>query len=191
MGKNNNYGLVVGLSEAEANAITEHVSGPYTSTEGKLGVVATGLLRDLVKGGVMIGPEWATRIETAIGTTEAQAIVEAVERVAGKIGEATIVPWIVDPTQLPFYQSLADNRDFTLAQQLKAVMDYAYEQGWFGMGAPDPFKILLTAEQWRALQQIFGKDIVTGQDVMDRLGTPEVGTFAPEDGDLILDSLKG
>jgi hypothetical protein len=194
MGKNDGlylYGVAVPLSVADANAIAAHVQD-NGSIESKLSTVATGLLRDLAKGGIMIAPEWAERISTAIGTTDAPAIVAVVEKSVDRRGDATVVQWVVDPTQIAFYQQLADSNGVTLAHELKALMDYAYEQGWFGVAAPDAFKILLDAQQYRDLQQMFSKDIVTGQDVMARLNVAFDRAFAPEEGsDLVLDSLKG
>ena len=193
MGKNDvNFGVAVSLSPTEANTIAAHVQGAG-SVESKLSTVATGLLRDLAKGGVMIGPEWAERIESAINTTESPAIVEAVEKSAGRCGDALRVEWIPDPTQVNWYQHLADNAGVSLSHQLKNILDHAYEQGWFGMNAPSPFKILLDSQQYRELQQMFSKDNVTGQDVMGRLNVAfeRDAPFATEDGsDLVLDSLK-
>ena len=188
---NTNYGLVVSLSDVEANAITTAQPAGQTASD-KLSIVAGGLLRDLAKGGAMVPPEHATRIEAAIGTTDPAAITAAVEQSVGRSGESTVVRWIVDPTQVQFYQSLADNNGVTLEQELKSLMDYAYGNGWFGMGAPDVFKILLDAGQYRELQKMFERDIVTGEDIMDRLRKEFRGTFAPEEEDaLVFDALEG
>ncbi len=127
------------------------------------------------------------RIDSAIHSTEPPAIVDAVERSAGRKGEATRVEWIVDPTQIAYYQSLADNAGVSLEQQLKSILDYALMQGWLGAGAPDLFKILLSPQQYRALQTLFAKDVVTGTDIMQRIGAEQA---AVED-DMILSSLTG
>lgn len=185
-----NYGLAVALSEADAGNIAEHIQG-QGSVESKLSGAATGLLRDLAKGGVMVPSEWAARIESAIGTTDPAAIVEHVERAAGRSGDATRVEWIVDPTQLQFYKHLADNAGVSLEHQLKSLLDYAYSQGWFGMAAPDVHKLLVTPEQYRWLQQVFEQDIVTGEEVIERLHKAGVNpaVVAEDDDDLVLDSL--
>lgn len=191
MAKSNNsvsiYGVLVSLAEAEASAIAERVAGPAQPGE-KLNQVGTELMRGLAKGGVMIPPEWAVRISAAIGATDPASIVEAVEKSAGRCGEATRVEWIVDPTHIAFYQMQADNAGVSLNHQVKAHLDYAYEQGWLGGSAPDPFKLLLTAEQYRHLQQIFHKDNVTGADVIERLSA---GATPEEEYDPIMESLKG
>ena len=192
MGKSGNtsYGLTVSLSDSDANAITAAQPAGQTASD-KMSIVAGGLLRDLAKGGVMIPPEYATRIEAAIAVTDPAAITDAVEKSAKMSGDATRVEWIVDPTHIQFYQSLADNNGVTLERELKTLLDFAYEQGWFGMSAPDVNKILLDAGQYKELQQMFGKDIPTGEDVMERLRKEYCGTFAPEeDDDLVMDSLE-
>ena len=188
MGKSNNYGLVVTLTDPEANAITESQPAGQTAAE-KLSLVANGLLRDLAKGGAMLAPEWASRVEAAIGTTDAAAVVDAVERSANRSGDATVVSWVVDPTQINFYQMLADNAGISLNHQLKSLLDYAYSQGWFGSAAPDLFKLLLTQEQYRFLQQMFEKDIVTGFDVIEKLQVGSEASWAPPEDDVVLDSL--
>ena len=171
------YAVVVTLSDADAAALGVE----------KVEVLANTCLRALAQGGVLVAPEWAERIKSAIGTTDAASITESVERCARRFGEARLVEWSVDPTQLAFYQQLADNAGVTLEHQLKSLLDYAYSQGWFGMGAPDPFKLWLSQDQYRALQQFFQKDIVTGQDVIERLGVSAV--TQAESGDPLLDSL--
>ena len=187
---NTSYGLTVSLSDVEANAITAAQPAGQTASD-KMSIVAGGLLRDLARGGAMIPPEYATRIEAAIEATDPAAITAAVEKSASKQGEATTVQWVVDPTHIQFYQSLADNNGVTLERELKTLLDFAYEQGWFGMSAPEVHKILLDAEQYKELQQMFGKDIPTGEDVMERLRKEFRGVFAPEeDDDLVMDSLE-
>ena len=187
---NTSYGLTVSLSDVEANAITAAQPAGQTASD-KMSIVAGGLLRDLARGGAMIPPEYATRIEAAIEATDPAAITAAVEKSASKQGEATTVQWVVDPTHIQFYQSLADNNGVTLESELKTLLDFAYEQGWFGMSAPEVNKILLDAGQYKELQQMFSKDIVTGEDVMERLRKEFRGVFAPEeDDDLVMDSLE-
>jgi hypothetical protein len=187
---NTSYGLTVSLSDAEANAITAAQPAGQSASD-KLSITAGSLLRDLARGGAMIGAEWATRVQAAIETTDPAAIVSAVEKSVSRNGEATTVQWIVDPTHVQFYQQLADNNGVTLERELKTLLDHAYEQGWFGMSAPEVNKILLDAGQYKELQQMFGKDIPTGEDVMERLRKEYRGTFAPEeDDDLVMDSLE-
>ncbi len=190
MGKNLTFGLAVTISEADANAIVRAVPGAG-SNEQKLGTIAAGLLKDLAGGGCMIRPEYAQRIETVIGKADDVAIVEHVERAVNKDGETTLVEWRVDPTQIAFYQMLADNNNCSLEQELKSVMDLAYDQGWLGSAAPDVFKILLTQDQFRVLQQRFAKDLPTGEDVM--LALEGVGAaFEPDGGpDFVEEVLKG
>ena len=183
------YGLVVSLSDSEANAITMAQPAGQSAAD-KLSLTAGSLLRDLAKGGVMIGPEWATRIEAAIETTDPSAIVDHVERSVRRKGDATRIEWVVDPTQVQYYQMLADNAGVSLEHELKSMLDFAYEQGWFGSAAPDAFKILLTPEQYRYLQGLFEKDIVTGADVIDQLKADAGRVLAPEENDFILDALK-
>jgi hypothetical protein len=187
---NTSYGLTVSLSDAEANAITTAQPAGQSASD-KLSITAGSLLRDLARGGAMLGPEWATRVQAAIETTDPSAIVSAVEKSVSRQGEATTVQWIVDPTHVQFYQHLADNNGVTLEHELKSLLDYAYSQGWFQMGAPDVFKILLDAGQYKELQQMFSKDIVTGEDVMERLRKEYRGAFAPDaEDELVFDALE-
>jgi hypothetical protein len=179
---------VVTLTDAEANSIT--IAQPAgTSAMDKLSISAGSLLRDLAHGGTMIGPEWTTRIETALGTVEAAAVVKAVETSMNRDGDAVIVPWRIDPTQVAFYQGVADSNGVSLESHVKSVFDYGFEQGWVSQAAPEVFKILLTSEQFRQLQQMFEKDSPTGQDVIDRLEKLG-GGFEAEDHDLILDEMR-
>lgn len=180
------FGLTVSLNDKDTSAITAAIPGERTPTD-KINTVAAGLLRDLARGGVMIPNDYAERIQAAINTAEPAEIASAVEKSVGKSGESTRVEWIVDPTQISFYQSQADNAGITLNHQLKSHMDWFFLQGGLGSSAPDPFKILLTAEQWKELQRRFGKDIPTGEDVMEALGANSV-VFSDED--LMLDPLK-
>jgi hypothetical protein len=185
---NVSFGISVALSEAEASKIAQSVPGDAPVAD-KIGAVGGGLLRDLAKGGVMIPREWADRIDAAIDTLEPSRIVESVEKSVNKVGESTSVQWVVDPTQITYYQHLADNAGISLERQLKSVMDFAYEQGWFGMNTPDANKIFLSAEEYRRLQELFGKDVVTGADVISRLQ----GEFAPpaeSEEDPIMASLR-
>lgn len=184
MAKNNTFAILVNLSDADAGAIGA-ASDPSQALEINLGRAATGLLRDYARKGVMIPPEYADRIETAIGNTEPASITEHVEASVKRRGEATVVEWIIDPTQILFFQELANSRGFSLENQLKSAMDYAYMQGWFNQNTPDPYKILLTQEQYRQLQNMFDQDIVTGYDVMQRLEQTAVAEFDP-----LMDSLK-
>lgn len=182
MAKSNvSFGLGVNLTVQEATALC----GGQASPE-RLSVIATNLLRQLAGGGIMIPPEWAQRVDEAIHTAEPAAIVEHVEKAVGKQGDYTTVEWLVDPTQIGFYKMQADNAGISLAMQLKAHMDYGYGNGWLGQTAPEPFKILLTPEQYRELQQLFARDIVVGQDIMNALGG--VLPAAAED-DLVLETL--
>ena len=102
-------------------------------------------------------------------TLDPEKIVEAVEKSAGRSWDSVRVEWVPDATHLAFYKQLADANGITLEHELKTLLDFAYSQGWFGMAAPDPFKILLTPEQFRTLQEMFGKDIPTGADVMEKI----------------------
>ncbi len=179
------YSVVVNLSTTEMDTIMDGKLGAHP--EDKLSRVANGLVRDLAAGGCMLPSEWAGRIEQAIGTTDPASIVEAVEKSVHKSGEATCVQWVVDPTQIAFYKGLADNvppNGITLEHQLKSLMDHAFSQGWFNSAAPDVFKILLTPEQFRELQQICGKDLPTGLDVIERLQGS--GAAWDHDDDLVL-----
>lgn len=190
---NVNYGITVRLSEADVNAISEGVRGQAAPAE-KLGAVASGLLRDLARGGVMIEPDWASRIESAVGSTEQSVIVEAVEKSVNRRGEDTIVEWEVDPTQIAWYKQLADNvppMGISLNQQCKSIMDWAYSQGYFGQNAPDPYKILLEPEQWQYLQKLLAKDIPTGYDVIALLSGERKPEVIEEEDDLVMDALKG
>jgi hypothetical protein len=179
------YEISVKLSETEAAAIS--------ARGGTLSATATTLLRDYARGGAVIPAEWAARIQAAIDTVEASAIVDHVEKSVGRHGESVVVEWVVDPTQIQFYREQAENAGMTLQQQLKAHMDYGYAQGWLGSTAPDPFKLLLTAEQYRWLRQLCEKDVVTGSDVIARLhqagATPSFVT--EDDEDLVLNALEG
>lgn len=186
-----NYGLMVNLTDPEANAITTKVESGESAVE-KLSGVAAGLLRDLAHGGTMIAPEWADRIQAAIGTNDPSAIVSHVEKAVNRQGEAVVVNWVVDPTHIAFYKSMADNAGISLDLQLKSLMDYAYAQGVFNMAAPDPFKLLLTHEQYRTLQEMFAKDVVTGQDVINLLRSSmrsKPTAAPPEEEDFVLDAL--
>ena len=193
MGKsrNFNYAIMVNVTEDEAVALQDRVP-ESASTVHAMATLATEYLRGLAAGGAFLPPEWAQRARAAIGSVDPAAVISAVERSVRRDGEATRVEWIVDPTQIQFYRGLADNAGVSLEHELKTLLDYAYEQGWFGWAAPDVFKLLLTAPQYRYLQQVFEKDIVTGDDVMQRLhqlvGTPAI---VREEDDPIMESLTG
>jgi hypothetical protein len=192
MGKNSNFAVVVAMSDSDAIKLGALISGDAPVVE-KLGRLASEHLKSLAAGGASIPPEWAIRVKAAIGTLEHEAIVAAVEKSVGRQGDSIVVPWVVDPTQIAFYDSLAESAGITREQQLKSLMDFAYSQGWFGMGAPDPFKLLLTQAQYRWLQQLFEKDNVTGEDVVEKLRrSGAIPThIAEDDDDPVMASLRG
>lgn len=182
MGKAIDVIVPVGFKQADYDKLT--------AKNPDIAALFSRMVAVLARGGVLLDPEWVERIQTAIGTTDVPAIVEAVEKSVGRQGEAVVVPWIVDPTQVAFYQGLADNQGITLAHQLKTVMDFAYANGWLGYGAPDAHKILLTPEQFRFLQGLFQKDIPTGEDVINALQTGDGAAFVQgEEEDALLGSL--
>ena len=192
MGKQVSFGSTLSLEESQALTIAKCVSGDAPVAD-KLSAVASGLLGDLAKGGVMIPGEWARRIESAIGTTDAQEIVDRVEQASGRSGESPRIEWIPDPTWLGFLQGQADNAGITLSHQLKAHLDFALYNGWLGTSAPEPFKLLLSQEDYRELQQLLKKDNVTGFDVMEKLREVEGATFvqaAAEEDDLVFGGEK-
>lgn len=188
MAKNSdvNYGLVASLPPATMDAVAGRLPGNGTAAEKVSGFV-TSLLRDLATGGIFIPPDWAARVRAVLDPASPERITETVEKVAQRRGDCTVVEWVVDPTQVNFYREQADNNGLTLEQQVKAHLDYAFANGWLGTGAPEPFKILLTGEQYRRLQERFLKDIVTGADVM-----AEFDKTAPieEEEDPVLASLR-
>ena len=184
------FGLTVDLTAGEANAITSQAAGE-TATE-KLSVVAAGLLKDLAGGGTMLSPPMAERINAAIGTIEESAIVANVEKAAGTDGDAVIVRWRIDPTQVEFYRQVAESNGISLEAHVKNVFDYGFMQGWCGSSAPDAFKLLVTADQFAYLQQRFEKDSVTGEDVVEALRAHDANFDPePEEADPIMASLRG
>ena len=189
MAKSIDFAVAVKLSEQEANAIAANTNY-QGALHDKLGQVGSALMRDFSRGGIMIPPDYASRIRSAINTDSPSIITEHVEESVNKQGEATIVKWVVDPTQIQFYQHLALNAGKTLEQQLKSIMDYAYSQGWFGMGATEVFQLQFTAEQHQWLQKLFGKDIVLGDDVLQKLYQAAGGVTATDENDLVMESLR-
>lgn len=189
MGKINSYGLLVPLTEEGAAKIAQQIPGNATLL-GKLEATAEVLMNDLAKGGVMIPPEWADRVEAALGTTDVPAIVEAIEKGVGKRGDATVVEWVVDPTQIQYYEGLAANHDLSLQRQLKATMDWGFTHGWVGAGVPEVNMLLVSPDQYRYLQQMFEKDIVTGTDLVEALrhqaGSPRI---VSEEDDPVIEAL--
>lgn len=160
------FGLTVQLNSEHADLIADNIAGE-APLPIKLEGVASGLLSDLAKGGIMIPPAYAERIRTATGQLDAVDITERCERTVGMKGDGPVVDWTPDPMWVGYLQSLADNQGITLRRQVETVMNHAFEQGWFGSAAPDPFKLLLTKEQYELLEKALGKPDVTGQDIID------------------------
>jgi hypothetical protein len=160
------YGLTVQLDGASADLIADNIAGD-APLPIKLEGVASGLLSDLAKGGIMIPPAYADRIRTATGQLDAVDITERCEGTVGMKGESHGVNWWPDPMWEGYLQNLADNQGITLHRQVETVMNHAFEQGWFGSAAPDPWKLLLTKEQYEWLEKTVGKQNVNGQDLID------------------------
>lgn len=162
-----NYGVTVRLNPEHADLIAEHIESEAPLPE-KLGATASGLLTDLAKGGIMIPPDYADRIRKSTGQLDAVDITERCEGSVGMRGDASLVTWAPDPMWVGYLQNLADNQGLTLNQQVKSVLDHAFEQGWLGTAAPDPWKLLFTKEQHRWLSDALGKgDCLTGLDVIE------------------------
>ena len=160
------YGLTVQLDGSDADAIADNIAGE-APLPIKLEGVASKLLSDYAKGGIMITPAYADRIQTAVGHLDVVDITERCERTVGMKGEAQVVDWTPDPMWVGYLQNLADNQGITLRRQVETVMNHAFEQGWFGSAAPDPWKILLTKEQYEYLEKTLGKKDVTGEDIIE------------------------
>lgn len=198
MARKTSLGIQVSLTDAEANAIAA-AQPPGMSTHEQLGRCATIVLSELAKGAILIPADYAARVRQAIDTDSPIAVVEHVESAVNRQGEAVIVPWVVDPTQVQYYRELAENNGMTLERQLKAVMDYAFSEGWLGSGVPITHYIMLDSEQYRKLQDLFKKDVVNGEDVVNAaVGNLQAIEFgappAPVDnseptGDPVIDSL--
>jgi len=186
------YGIIVQLEDGHAETIAENITS-LAPLPDKLGIAASGLLTDLAKGGIMIPSDYAQRIRAATGQLDAVDITERAERTVGMKGDAVVVDWTPDPMWVGYLQNLADNQGLTLRQQVKTVMNHAFEQGWLGQGAPDPFKILLTKEQYEWLEKALNKPDVTGADIIDFVES-KTGLTAfletPEAGDLMAEVFK-
>ena len=193
MGKAINYGVTVAIEERLAGVIASNVAGQATTAE-KLGAVASGLLADLASGGVMLAPEWAKRVEASVGSLDPQAIVAKVEAAAGRLGEAMVVTWVLDPVWQGWLLQQCEVWGITIEQCLKSHQDHMLIQGHLGSSAPDPFKLLLSQEQYRWLQQRLKKDLITGNDVIECLQDEDSAAFAgqvEQETDLLIESLKG
>jgi len=184
MAKNNVYGLAVSLSEADVDGLNGMLAGP-ASLEQRMGYAAGELLRDFAKGGTIIPAAYMERIRAAIEPATAETITEHVERAAGRRGEASVFEWVVDPTQVTYYRDLAANHNVSFDHELKAIFDWAFEQGWIGRGAPEVRKLLFATEQCGVLQRHFGKEIVTGADFMREIGAK----ITSAEDDLVFDAL--
>ncbi len=140
-----NFGVLVSLSETQAETIARHVEGQSTTAE-KVGAVASGLLVDLADGGVMIPPEWAVRIQSAIGSLDPRAIIEKVEGAVGRQGDSMVVKWTPDPSWTNWILNQCEVQGITPEQMLNSFIDHMLIQGHLGTSAPDPFKVWMAGE---------------------------------------------
>jgi len=128
-----------------------------------------GVVQELSRGGMLLPAEVVKRIQRAAGDPSPMEIAEKVERGCGKRGDALLVEFSPDPSWTAYLQEVASRNGISIQQHLRAIFDWAFSQGWFGMVAPEPHKILLTEAQYRRIGQMLGKEEFTGQDLMDFL----------------------
>jgi hypothetical protein len=188
MGKVTNYAVLVSIKDTEAKAI-EAASPSSTSFEQALTKLTTDSIRELANGGILIPSQVAQRIESAISTKDPDAILDYVEMAVNRKGEAVRVEWIVDPTQISFYQEIAERNGQSLEQLLKDTLDYAFLQGWVGNTPTNVHCALFDEQQYRDLQKLFGKDMVLGSDIYNLIAQMKAIRADELEEDAVLGSL--
>src|SRR5512147_1180073 len=78
----------------------------------KLGGLATWLLADLAKGGVMLDPDVSKAISAVLkrAVWNGQEIVPLIERGTGMEGDCVIATWKIDPTYVPMLKEIAESQ---------------------------------------------------------------------------------
>jgi hypothetical protein len=137
------------------------------NTAPKLGGVATWLLSDLAKGGLMLEPGVAKQISKYLKNVNWNGadLLPIVERGVGMQGDNFIATWKIDPTYEPMFRELAENQGRTVNELVQELMDWAAGQGWFYQWEPEPKALRFTPEDYKMLAEATGKEDPTGTDI--------------------------
>jgi len=133
----------------------------------KLGGVATWLLSDLAKGGVMLEPDVVKAISKHLKNQNWSGgdLLPLVERGVGMQGDNFIATWKIDPTYEPMLRELAENQGRTVNELVQELMDWAAGQGWFYQWEPEPKALRFTPEDYQMLAEATGKQDPNGTDI--------------------------
>lgn len=177
--KETQFSLSIALREDRVSKIDRSVQQSLQIGE-KVAGIATGLLNELADGGLMLTADQASRIQSILGETTGEAIIKAADKAAGRRGGGVVVEWVADPSWVGSFEDTAKQQGITLSALVQQMMDTAVDNGWFYQMSIQPRRILLSEAADRYLRQVMGRDVFTGEDIVQLVKEK----IAEADGDL-------
>lgn len=133
------------------------------SVVAKLSGIATGLLRDLADGAIMLDSQTSRHVLGLIGSIE--ELVPSLERANHMHQGRIVAEWLLDPIWLPALEEMATMQGVTVQDLVQNAMDYAMDQGWLYQIPVEPMKLRFAPEDLKVLAEIIGVENPTGTDI--------------------------
>jgi len=157
-------GIDVSISQNQIDRLTAAVPEEM-SVVAKLSGIATGLLRELADGGVLLDCATSRQILDLIGTLD--QLVPTLEKV-GKVRQGGIVAeWRLDPVWLPAIEEIGKVQGRSVQEVVQDAMDYVMEQGWLYQIPAELPKVRFDPEDLKAVAEIIGIENPTGTDIAE------------------------
>lgn len=162
------FSIDVTLTDEAVSSIDAAVAEDIP-TSRKIGSVATYLLSELSKGGIMLDSATAGRIkQAASGDVSPEQIVQAFEHAHGRDGGHIYGEWKIDPIYEKHLSDMARQNGLTVQQAVQYILDdmlFRMLQDWrVDLGVA---QLSFTHQQIKDLEVEIGKPGITGSDVVD------------------------
>ena len=155
------------MSQTRLDALCGVIDGDALATD-KIASCATRVLESLADGGLLLEPQQVKSIEESTGQQVASAedLLPLVEAGAGRAhGKLTVIAEI-DPCYEETMQNMADFQGCSKEEVAQRCFDEALDQGWLtGEITPSPARVLMSAEDKKALVEVLGGDFDNGTEL--------------------------
>ena len=167
MPKDVTVALELSLEETAVRTLCSAVNGNLPTTT-KIGRIATGLLKDLAEGGLMLPAESVIRIKKAIASVDSEDIVSKVESGANRQGDHLLFTTAVDPVWEPRLKEIADSRGIPVMALMQEIVGAVLFNGWLydNVVPPEPTPVSFSRPSYEFLRKtvaaggpLFGEDI--------------------------------
>ena len=162
------------LTGSQISAISERFGWVKEEQARGIGRVASGMIQDLVNGGMMLPPMVMKRLQESVGASieDSATMIELVERGAYRDGGRVMVPIYLDPLYQTNLQERADAQGIDIKTFLQNFIDQVIEAGWLYSVDPPPFSVRFSPEDYNAIRKLCGlKDVqpLFGDDILKLL----------------------